>query len=338
VIAIENARLLESEQRRSGELTEALQQQTATADVLKVISRSAFDLQTVLDTLASSAAALCGASNGLIYLQSGDTFEVKAATKNWNPETFRLLSETPHRPGRRTVGARVLLTGEVQNVADMQADPDYDPAIRSLSASRALLGVPLKRGDAIIGAFVLSRREAGAYSQRQIEIVRTFADQAVIAIENARLFNETQQALERQTATADILKVIAGSPSDVRPVFQAIATSANKLIRGFSTAVFRVFGDAIHLAAFTPTSPNADEALKARFPSSVAQFPPFELVRGGVSAQIADTELDAGIRDLARLRGYRSMVFTPLMSGGAVIGIISVRALSRACSPPTRCS
>ena len=207
----------------------ALRQQTATADVLKVISRSAFDLQAVLDTLVSSAAALCGASNGLIYLQSGDTFEVKAATKDWNPETFRLLSETAHAPGRRTLGARVLLTGDVQNLADMQADPDYDPAIRSLSASRALLGVPLKRGDAIIGAFVLARREAGAYSLRQVQIVQTFADQAVIAIENVRLFDEVQartreleESLQQQTATADVLKVISRTAFDLQAVFETL--------------------------------------------------------------------------------------------------------------------
>ncbi len=211
----------------------ALRQQTATADVLKVISRSAFDLQAVLDTLVSSAAALCGASNGLIYLQSGDTFEVKAATKDWNPETFRLLSETPHGPGRRTLGARVLLTGDVQNLADMQADPDYDPAIRSLSASRALLGVPLKRGDAIIGAFVLARREAGAYSLRQVQIVQTFADQAVIAIENVRLFDEVQartreleESLQQQTATADVLKVISRTAFDLQAVFETLLDSA----------------------------------------------------------------------------------------------------------------
>jgi GAF domain-containing protein len=233
LIAIENVRLFNEVKARTRDLEESLQQQTATADVLKVISRSAFDLQAVLDTLVSSAAALCGASNGLIYLQSGDTFEVKAATKDWNPETFRLLSETAHRPGRRTLGARVLLTGEVQNLADMQADPDYDPAIRSLSASRALLGVPLKRGDAIIGAFVLARREAGAYSLRQVQIVQTFADQAVIAIENVRLFDEVQartreleESLQQQTATADVLKVISRSAFDLQTVFETLLDSA----------------------------------------------------------------------------------------------------------------
>ena len=171
----------------------ALRQRTATADVLKVISRSAFDLQAVLDTLVSSAAALCGASNGLIYLQSGDTFEVKAATKDWNPETFRLLSETAHAPGRRdSRGSRPLdwrRAKSRRHAGGPRLRPRHPLAEREPRAARS---PPLKRGDAIIGAFVLARREAGAYSLRQVQIVQTFADQAVIAIENVRLFDEVQ--------------------------------------------------------------------------------------------------------------------------------------------------
>ena len=157
---------------------------------------------------------------------------------------------------------------------------------------------------------------------------KSFRDQALIAIQNARLFNETQDALERQTATADILKVIASSPSDVQPVFEAIAANSNRLIGGFSTAVLRFVGDALHLAAFTPTNAAADEVLKASFPRPLAEFPPFVLVRDGRTEQFVDTEAESGvpplIRDLARLRGYRSMLFTPLMSNGAPIGMISV--------------
>ena len=143
---------------------------------------------------------------------------------------------------------------------------------------------------------------------------RIVRDQALIAIENTRLFNETKEALERQTATADILKVIAGSPSDVQPVFEAIAANSNRLIGGFSTAVLRFVGDALHLAAFTPTNAAADEALKAAFPRPLAEFPPFVLVRDGKTEQFVDTEADGVpplIRDLARLRGYRSMFSRP---------------------------
>ena len=161
---------------------------------------------------------------------------------------------------------------------------------------------------------------------------KSFRDQALIAIENTRLFNETKEALERQTATADILKVIASSPSDVQPVFDAIATSAKRLLGGFSATVVRFVGDVLHLVALTPTNPAADEALQASFPMPLAKFSPFELVRGGETVQFADTESEdvpAVNREMARLRGYRSMVFTPLMSNGTPIGMISVTRKER---------
>src|SRR6202035_2892283 len=151
----------------------------------------------------------------------------------------------------------------------------------------------------------------------ELALLQSFADQAAIAIENARLFHETREALERQSATADILKVIASSPSDAQPVFEAIAASSNRLIGGFSTAVLRFVGDELHLAAFTPVNPQADEVLKATFPRPVSEFPHFMLVRDGETQQFADTEsqdVSPVLRNLARLRGYRSMLFTPLMN------------------------
>jgi hypothetical protein len=167
-------------QAKTRDPEEALQQQTAIADVLKVISRSAFDLQTVLDTLTASTVSLCGASTGVIYLQSGDRFQIKAiANEASDTEVFRRLRETPQRPGRGSAGARVLLTGDVHNIADVQLDPDYDPALRRVIVARALLGVPLKRNDGVMVLFVLARPEPCAYTPRQIEVVETFADQAV---------------------------------------------------------------------------------------------------------------------------------------------------------------
>ena len=134
--------------------------------------------------------------------------------------------------------------------------------------------MPLLRDDKVEGALVLTRAEPGLFAPREIELVQTFADQAVIAIENARLFNETREALERQTATADILKVIASSPSDVQPVFEAIATSAKRLIGGFSAAVTRFLGDEFHLAAFTPTNQQRTKRcrLRSRCPAPSSPF------------------------------------------------------------------
>ena len=194
----------------------------------------------------------------------------------------------------------------------------------------------LQRGAERLGAGELGQRIevrtgdeiealAGSFNNMAGRLKESYETLEAKVVSRTKDLNE---ALQRQTATADVLKVIAGSPSDVQPVFDAIAASANRLLGGFSTTVIRFVGEALHLVAFTPTSAVADEALQAAFPRPIVDFPPFVLVRGGETQQFVDTEAEFGvppvIRDLARLRGYRSMLFTPLMSNGAAIGMISV--------------
>src|SRR5277367_3095794 len=317
VIAINNVGLF-------NETQEALRQQTATAEVLKAISRSAFDLQTVLDTLVRSAVTLCEAGGGILYVKSGEAFYGKAFA-NYGEESIRHFSTTPQHPGRETAGARILLTGEAQNIADTRADPEYETDLAANTGYRALLGVPLVRDETLVGAIVIARPQPGAFGRRQVELVQTFADQAVIAIQNVRQFNETQEALERQTATAEILRVIAGSPSDTQPVFDAVAVSANRLLGGFSTAVWRFEGDTGYLAAFTRTNPEADAALRANSPVRIADLDFLTLLNKGEIVHLADTEEGPlRLRDLGRLRGYRAMLFVPLISRGAPIGFVSV--------------
>ena len=196
-----------------------------------------------------------------------------------------------------------------------------------LAGIRTFLGVPLHEGDAVVGIINMMRQEVRPFSEREIAIVQGFARQAQIAMKNARLMKETREALERQTATAEILKVIASSPSDVQPVFDAIAASAKRLLGGYSAGVFRHIDDLIHLVAFTPIDPEGDAALQALYPRPLSEFPLVQTIRGGSTAQFADTEAEdvpRANRDLARARGYRAMMFTPLMHHETPIGHIVV--------------
>jgi transcriptional regulator with GAF, ATPase, and Fis domain len=176
---------------------------------------------------------------------------------------------------RNWVSGRAVTDKVTLQVEDLLAAADEFPDDAELARwmrHRTLLSVPMMRDDLAIGTIVLRRTEVRAFSDKQIALLQTFAAQAVIAIENTRLFNETKEALERHTATADILKVIASSPSNVQPVFDAIATRAKSLVGGFSSTVFRFIGGMAYLEAFTPTTPEVDEFLRSTFPRQVTEF------------------------------------------------------------------
>jgi two-component system NtrC family sensor kinase len=330
MIAIENTRLFDEVQAKSADLQESLQHQTATSEVLQVISRSPGELDPVFQTILSSASRICDAQFGLLVLYEGGGFRC-TSTFNLPPafaETF-LRNPVIYPPPIDPLG-RVIETRQLVHVVDVKQEPAYltgfPPIVElvQLGGARTLLLVPMLREKDLVGVIAIFRQTVHAFSGKQIELVTSFGSQAVIAIENARLLNETKEALERQTATAEILKVIASSPSDVQPVFDAIASSANRLVGGFSTAVQRVFNDIVDLAAFTPTNPEADQALKAMFPVHRSEVPALALVENGETAQIADTETgDELTRRLARARGWRSVSFTPLMNQGACIGFIA---------------
>ena len=259
VIAIENVRLFTELEKRNRELTQALEQQTATSDILQVISSSPTDLQPVFTIIAESAVKLCNAEVGFVARLEGEWVEAKAAYGTSAAELDALRSVYPRRvsDAATATGARAIRDGVVIHIPDVLADAEH-PARQDAIASgfRATLGVPMVRDGRAIGSITIGRAEAGAFSERQIALLQTFADQALIAIENVRLFTELEKrnqeltdSLTQQTATADILRVISNSPTDIQPVLDAVLESAARLCEAVDSQIFLQHGDVLRQAA-----------------------------------------------------------------------------------------
>jgi len=306
---------------------EAREQQAATAEILRAIARSPADVQPVLDAMAGTAARLCGANDVVIRrLEAGQL--VMAAHVGSLPITVQ-----SHGCTRATVAGRAVLERRTVHVRDILSAegrrefPEAPAVVRPVDF-HTILAVPLLRNDGALGVILLRRVESELFSKQQVALLESFADQAVIAIENARLFNETKEALDRQTATAGILNVIASSPSDVQPVFDAIVNSAIPLMGGFSATLTLLEEGKLHLRAYTSTSNAGDEEVKKYFPVPVETADMGRAVRARVPVAVTDFETDphvrAGSRELARARGFRAVLFVPLIRNDVAIGTINV--------------
>jgi signal transduction histidine kinase len=337
VIAIENTRLLNELRQRTDDLSESLQQQTATADVLKVISRSTFDLQTVFDALVDSAARLCEAENAFIWRYDGDILRM-AACHNVTPDLQKFAEQNPIRLTRASTIGRAALERQTVQIEDVRADPEYAWGATEAFSYRTVLAVPMLRGAELLGVLSLFRPEVRLFSEKQIELVETFADQAVIAIENVRLFDAEQQrthelseALEHQTATAEVLQVISSSPGELGPVFEAMLANAVRLCEARFGDLYLYEGGQLRMVA----AHNVPQAY-----AEARRRGPFHPPPGGTFAEAIRTKRTAQLADLSatqayverhpvtvvavELGGVRTTVVVPLLKDDALIGVIGI--------------
>jgi GAF domain-containing protein len=332
VIAIENARLLNELRQRTTDLTEALEQQTATSNVLQVISSSPGDLEPVFATMLESAATMCDAKFGNIFRWDGDVLNL-VATYNTPPAFFEHRKRTPFRPDPEDPIGRMICTKAVVHVADLAAERRYveksDPnvvAAVELAGIRTFAAVPMLKENELIGAIIVYRQEVRPFTEKHIELVTNFAAQAVIAIENARLLNELRQSLEQQTATANVLQVISRFPGDLQPVFATMLEQAVRICEAsFGSMVLRE-GDMFRRVAIHDAPPAFVDFHESRptLRLSDAFVALDQILRTKQVVQIGDAQAEEPETPIAKYGDARTLLTVPLLKENEVIGALGV--------------
>lgn len=327
LIAINNTRLFEEVQRRTAEVEEALQYQTATTEVLEVISRSPDALEPVLETLLAVSSRICRLQDAFVALKKPEDGKYHFfAGYNLSDNFADFIKAYPFEPGETSATARALLHGKADYVEDTQSDPNYDPLLKSnLEGYRSVLSVPLIRDGDTIGVISMGSRTTAAFDEKQIKQMETFASQAIIAIQNSQLFNDTQTALARQTASADVLRVISESPTDTKPVFEKIVGLATTLIDcDLSIAIQANKTEFWQIAAATPDGVE-EVTWTERLPIDPQDNLPSKAIKSGKTLHLPEwryDELPPRDQEIIRKKGFKSSLTVPLMRGKECFGAL----------------
>jgi GAF domain-containing protein len=336
VIAIENVRLFEAEQRRTRELSESLEQQTATSEVLKVISSSPGELEPVFNAMLENAVRICGAKFGNLFIREGDAFRISATYGAPSAYVEFLIKERLFRPDPKYGLGQLVKTKELYHLADITTVATYGDKLREatihLAGARTLIALPMLKNNEVIGAIVIYRQEVQPFTDKQIELVKAFAAQAVIAIENTRLLNELRQrttdlteSLEQQTATSKVLEVISRSAFDLQAVFETVAESSVRLCGADRAFIYRFDGELLRMAVAL----NAPQALKDFLTQnpirpgrhSSAARAALERRTIHIPDVLADPEYSYGAKDVEKIR---TVVAVPILKGDDLLGVMII--------------
>ena len=311
-------------------LAEALEQQTATANVLKVISRSAFELQPVFDILVENAVRLCDAERAFLFQFDGKVLR-SAASYNVSPELRKWVDRNPIAPGRHSISARAALERRTVHVPDVRAAPEYAYAERDEQPIRTMLAVPMLKGDDLVGTITIYRLELKPFTDKQIELVETFADQAVIAIENTRLLNELRELLQRQTATSEVLGVISSSPGELEPVFQAMLENATRICEANFGILYRFDGNVFRPVALQDAVPAFGDYLRREPPRPDPRNALGRLFQTKEPVHIPDLAAEPAYVEREPVRvatveiaGARTYLAVPMLKEDELLGAIAI--------------